>query len=288
MRPAVSIIILAHNRSPITERCLLALKESTYRPIELLITDNGSTDDTPEVLDRVLPVLEEAGISVVRLRNESNIGCATARNHALQRATGNLIKLMDNDVVVRTRSWAEKEANALEGDPSIGLVGGKLIFPNPPHLIQFAGGAVSPKGRVGFLGRGMPRNTPEFNEPRFVQCYISAQMMFPRRILEEVGYLDEDFNPFQFEDIDYCYRIRESGYRILYLPDVEMYHFENVTTGGTVSPRYRYITGINYAKFRRKWRHRFQREGGPRDEELRWRELPRVPLESIGSLELTR
>lgn len=286
MRPLVSIVILAHNRHAVTRLCLRSLKDSTYRPMELLLVDNGSTDETPQMLDEIVPVLEASGLSVMRMRNAQNCGCCTARNAALRQAHGDFIKLMDNDVVARKRDWAELEVAALQSDPSVGIVGGKLVFPTPPFPIQFAGGVVSPSGKVGFLGRGEPRTAPEHNRPRFVQCYISAQMMFPRRLLDEVGYLDEDFNPFQFEDIDYSYRVRERGYRILYLPEAEMYHLENVTTGGTDSPRYRYITGINYAKFRKKWRHAFTQEGGPDDSQITWLQLPKVKFETIGPLEL--
>ena len=96
----------------------------------------------------------------------------------------------------------------------------------------------------------------------------------------------DDSDVVQFEDIDYSYRIRELGKTVVYLPEVEMYHFENVTTSN-IRPGMglKRATIVNGLKFKKKWRHVFSKEDGPDDVDMNWEELPKVPLSEIGELQ---
>jgi len=286
-QPLISVIVLSHNKVEHTRRCFQGLLASTYRPLELLAVDNASTDATPALYATYGVEARAAGITFRPSRNKTNVGAITGRNQALKAAEGDYVVFLDNDVVPRTRSWLERLLGALQADRGVGIVGPKLVYPTPPHLIQFGGGAVTPTGWVHFRGRGEPRETPAFNEPREVQCLISACWMIPWRLYEELGPLDEGFNPVQFEDIDYCYRARHAGYRILYLPSVEMYHFENVTSGDTPTINYTYVTIKNGMRFKRKWKFMFENEGGPSDKDLDWREIEKHDIREIGELETT-
>lgn len=285
--PLISLIVLAHNKVAHTRRCFHGILASAYRPLEVLAVDNGSTDATPELFAAFAAEARAAGIAFRPTRHETNLGAVTGRNLALAEAQGRYIVFLDNDVVPRTRPWLERLRGALEAHPDVGIVGPKLVYPFPPYLIQFAGGAVSPTGWVHFLGRGQPRDTPAFNAPREVQCLISACWMMPRSLYEQLGPLDEGFNPLQFEDIDYCYRARHAGHRVLYFPAVEMYHFENVTSGDTPSINYTYVTVKNGMRFKQRWRFMFEKEGGPSDKDFHWADVPRRDLAEVGELETT-
>jgi GT2 family glycosyltransferase len=103
-----------------------------------------------------------------------------------------------------------------------------------------------------------------------------------RAVYEQIGGLDEVFNPAQYEDFDFCYRAREAGWEVWYEPGAEMYHFENTTTAGSADLNFRYVTIRNGLEFKRRWQHRFSAEGGPPDEECHWRELETRPLEQTG------
>lgn len=284
--PLVSIIVLAHNKVEHTRRCLEGLLESSYRPFEIVAVDNGSTEPMPELFAEFGPRAAAAGVAFRPTRLEENAGAVTGRNVALKDVRGETIVFLDNDIVPRTRSWMERLRAELDSDERMGIVGPKLIYPFPPFLIQFAGGAVTPTGWVQFCGRGEPRDAPEWNSPRDVQCFISACWMMPRRLADELGPLDEQFNPLQFEDIDYCYRARAAGYRVRYLPSVEMYHFENVTSDGTASIHYTYVTIKNGMKFKRKWKGTYEHEGGPLDKDVHWKDIPRCAIGAIGELEM--
>ncbi|MGC9318105.1 MAG: glycosyltransferase family 2 protein, partial [Armatimonadota bacterium] len=182
----------------------------------------------------------------------------------------------------RTRGWLGVLADVLAEDADLGIVGPKLVFPFEPYNIQHAGAAISPGGRVKYLGRGQPIDSPEHNRRREVQCLISACWLMRREVPDEIGGLDEVFNPAQYEDFDFCYRAREAGWTVLYDPQAEMYHYESVTTDGSADVNYKYITIRNGMEFKRRWRHMFSEEGGPPDEQCRWLDLETRPIEQTG------
>jgi GT2 family glycosyltransferase len=140
---------------------------------------------------------------------------------------------------------------------------------------------VTKGGRVIFRGRGADRLTQEFNIRRECQTLISACWMMRADAAQKIGPLDTRFSPVQFEDIDYCYRLREAGFSCVYEPSVEMYHFENVTTGRTAELNYPYLTVKNGLKFKEKWQSRYQVEDGPDDTDWSWAKIPTITLDDV-------
>ena len=287
MSVAVSVITLTHNKLPYTQRCLPGLLQTSFSNWELIIVDNGSTDGTVEwLLHNFQPAGEKHGIKVTVLQNKSNIGCSTSRNQGAGVARGQKLVFVDNDVTLRSKNWLSKLASILDSSQTIGMAGPKLVYPFPPYNIQFAGGAVSPSGRVQFMGRGESREDPRYNYRREVQCFISACFMIKRDIFEKAGGFDEAFNPVEYEDIDLSYRVRSMGYTIIYEPSIEMYHFESVTTTGTPSLPNTYLIIKNGMLFKQRWRHMFERENGPADSEAKWRNIETRRIDEIKDLPL--
>jgi GT2 family glycosyltransferase len=284
--PKISIIILACNKAEYTRLALRGLRESTFPDVETILVDNGSSDNTPEVFAEHAAAAEAKGWTTKLISFPENIGAIAGRNRALTEATGDYIVFMDNDVVIGVRSFLEKLVRRFEEQPDVGIIGPKILFAAPPHLIQCAGCEVCRGGRVNFLGRGKPGDTPEFNRLREVQCLISACWIMKREVRDKVGELDMLFHPVQFEDIDYCYRAREAGYRVLYDPSVFVYHFENVTTDGTPSLNYTYLTVKNGVKFKQKWLQVFAKENGPEDASIVWENIPGISLAEVGELKI--
>ncbi len=278
-----TLIVVNYNKMPYTRLCLESVLAADPVPAQIVAIDNGSTDGTQEYLRHEFPVVAtRLGVKWMLVRNRKNLGACTARNQGLRLAEGRFIAFMDNDVCVRTRNWLAVLASALEADESLGIVGPKLVFPFEPYNIEHAGAAISRTGRVQYIGRGEARDDPRFNQRREVQCLISACWLMKREVYEQIGGLDEAFNPAQFEDFDFCYRARQAGWRIEYLPEAEMYHFESVTNAGSPDINFRYITIKNWMEFKRRWRHVFEREDGPPDEECEWKPLETRPLEQTG------
>ncbi|MDT8391669.1 MAG: glycosyltransferase family 2 protein [Lentisphaeria bacterium] len=286
MSSLISAVTLTHNKRAVTEKCLTSLLGTVDARWELIVVDNGSEDDTCEWLAGFQTTAAAAGVTVTVIRNDGNIGCSTARNQGAAAAAGDTLVFLDNDVALRSPRWLADLSRALDELPGAEVVGPKLVYPFAPYDIQCAGVDISPAGRVRFRGRGEARTHPEFDAPREVQCLISACWMMTRKAFETAGGFDEAFNPVQFEDFDLIYKIREAGGRAYYTPDVEMYHFESVTTAGTETLPNTYVIVKNGLLFKQRWRHMFASENGPDDSLCAWRRVETRPFASIGELPL--
>jgi O-antigen biosynthesis protein len=277
----ISILILAHNKAEYTRRCLDSLFFSTLRPFHVVLVNNGSEDNTPQVFADFKIRAATQNIAVSDLDLGQNLGAIVGRNRGLALMRGDWWVTLDNDAVVRTRSWLEKLRGVLQTHPQVGMVSPKLVYPLPPHKIQCAGCAVTKGGQVIFRGRGQPIDDPDFAVTAECQTLITACMMMRADASKKIGLLDEQFSPVQFEDIDYCYRMRETGLRCRYEPSVEMYHFENVTSNRTGTLNYPYLTVKNGLKFKKKWKHRFSAEDGPPDDSWVWAKIDTVTLDQV-------
>lgn len=279
----VSVVVVNYNKLPYSRLCLEGLLASEPRPAQVICIDNGSTDGTVEYLKAEFRELAHAaGVAYELIANESNVGACTARNQGLERVTQSLIAFCDNDLAVRSRNWLAVLQAALDAQERNGIVGPKLVYPFEPHNIECAGAAISRTGRVQYRGRGKERLDPAFAVACEVQCLISACWLMKREIPDTLGGLDETFNPAQFEDFDLCYRAREAGWKVLYEPGAEMYHFENTTTGGSVDVKFRYVTIRNGLEFKKRWQRVFSLEDGPADEDCHWENLETRPIEVTG------
>ena len=282
----ISIVIPSLNKVYYTRRCLESLLATVEAEYELVLVDNGSTDGTAEYLLEFRARAAALGIHTVLLLHDHNVGACTARNQGIALSHGSELAFLDNDIVLRDRRWLAILRERLYADERTAVVTPKLLFPFPPYAIEHAGIAISPTGAIGYLGRGADREDARFNSNRELQGSASACILVKRTVLDEVGGFDEIFNPVQFEDLDLLYRMRARGYRVLYEPAAEMYHFENVTTDNSPQINFKYQTIKNGLEFKKRWRHLFTAENGPADDTLRWAELPRTRIEEIGELEV--
>ena len=275
-----AVIVLAHNGAEYTERCLESVLAATDLPAELFVVDNASTDETPDVIARCGCRARAAGIAFQTWRNDDNVGCSAARNRAWARARSRTVVFLDNDTAIRTRTWLSRLAAVLAADAGLGLVGPKLLYPYLPHLIQCAGVRFSASGRVCFCGRGCAHDDPQFTVFREVPALISACWMMHNDLRDRVGMLDEHFHPVQYEDLDLCLRARAAGCGAAYTPDVEVYHFEGITTGAQGAAAYQRTIARNSLRFRERW-HAVLAEIGDPDlgaAELNWRPRQELPL----------
>jgi len=269
----ISVVVLAHNHAPYTRECLRNLLASQTDDFEVIAVDNGSMDETGAVLEEMRAAAAARGVAMTILSPGRNLGCSTARNLAVSRAAGDEVVFADNDTTFPDPAWMEKLRAVLREERDVAIVGPKLCYPFEPHCIQCAGVEVSRSGRVLFRGRGEPADDPRFNQRAAVQCLISACWMFRKSLYSEIGGLDEVYNPVQYEDLDFCYRARSHGYRVLYVPEAVVYHWESITSDRTPSLRNRYVIIKNGLTFKRRWRHMFEKEDGPPDDATRWRPL---------------
>jgi glycosyltransferase involved in cell wall biosynthesis/predicted Zn-dependent protease len=248
-RPAAdelaSIIILCCNQLKYTRECLESVLRYTHNNYELLLIDNGSTDETPAYLDEVR---RRPGPSrVVVIRNQKNLGFAAGCNQGLAQSLGRYLVLLNNDTVV-TAGWLDGlVAWSVHNWPKVGLVGPMTSWASPPQQIPVDYGtpeelqAFAAKRRQTFAGRGV-----------HVERLIGFCMLFRREVWEQLGGLDENFGVGFFEDDDLCVRVREAGFDLLMALDVFVHHYGNRTFIGLgIDARAQLDT--NFEKFRAKW-----------------------------------
>lgn len=273
----LSVTVLSYNKREYTRRCVQSVAASEGISLEIIVVDQGSTDGTGQWLE---DFRQTSAVPLRLVLNDHNVGACTGRNQGIAAAAGRCLAFLDNDVVMEDRTGLARLAARLEAQADTGIVSAKLLYPNPPHLIQYGGCAVTRSGRIVYLGRGEARDDPRFNQEREIQCTISACIACRRDVIEQAGGFDEAYNPVQYEDLDLSYKVREAGFRVVYFPAVEAFHYENVTTDGSPDVNFRYVTIKNGMRFKERWRHMFSQEDGPADDEATWRQIERPRIEA--------
>jgi GT2 family glycosyltransferase len=232
-QPTLSVVILNWNGRAYLEACLAALAAQELPPDRVVLVDNGSTDDSVGFTRERFPW-------VTIRENGGNLGFAAGNNTALRDETAEVIVLLNPDVVL-----APGALSALAGalaDPSAGVVGTKLCYPDG-ETIQHAGGFITqPQALPGHYGIGHP-DEGNFDVPRDVEYVIGAAAAFRRSLLDEIGLLDEGYFLY-FEDVDFCARARNAGYRVVYWPLATGIHVESATAvKGSFAYLHRFHTG---------------------------------------------
>lgn len=239
--PVVSIVIPVFNQAFFTRICLMAL-EREQGAAQVIVVDNGSTDDTEELLAH----WAAGGPSRRVIRQPQNLGFAAACNAGAAVSSAPLVIFLNNDTLV-LEGWCAGLMRPLV-DPSVSITGSRLLYPD--GRIQHAGLAFDASGpHHAFLG--LPGDSAIVLEERDCQAVTGASFAIRRTAFELVGGFDEDFRN-SFEDVDLCLRVREAGGRIVYVPDSVAYHFE-----GTTEARHAPVDVRNHERFLQRWAGRF-------------------------------
>ncbi len=238
----VSIVIPCWNKSDYTRRCLEALADSIPEslPYEVVLVDNGSSDETPELLASL-------GGDVQVITNAENRGFAIACNQGAQAARGKYLVLLNNDTEAQ-EGWLQAMLDVIRGEPDVGIVGAKLLYPD--GTIQHAGVVFA--ARTGIktivasdsfvaeenvphlwpyhLYRRMPERAPFVSSRRDFQAVTGACLLIEKATYDEVGGLDEAYVN-SFEDVDLCLKVLASGRRVVYCPEAVVIHHESISEG---------------------------------------------------------
>ena len=236
MTPEIDILVVTYNAKKALARCLVSVfrftKDFSYR---LTVVDNASIDGTSEYLRRYF----SSAIRVIR--SKKNLGFCGGANLAIRRTELPWIVFLDDDAEV-TPGWLKRFYGVAHKKPDTGMVGGRVVFPDGRmfsaeyHIVPF-----------GSAGRG-ERDRGQFNYVRETDALPGPCWLMPRSVVRKVGGFDERFFPSQYEDIDYCLRVRLAGYKIYYHGGVRIVH-SHLFRSGT-----RRVARDNETKFYRKWR----------------------------------
>ena len=213
--PRVSVIVALWNRAELTFRALRSVCEEREIPVEVVLVNNASTDETPDLLKRIV------GATV--LTNAENLGFTLAANQGAGAARGELLLFLNSDAVLSPGALLSL-TQAIDRSRAIGAVGGKLIWPD--GTLQEAGGIVWADGSYESVGRGRDPLEAQFALERDVDFCSGAVLLTRRDLFLRLGGFDERYRPAYYEDVDYCVRLTQEGFRVIYEPRALATHVE--------------------------------------------------------------
>lgn len=241
--PDVSIVIPVFNELPHTLACIHSLLEMKSKwSFEIIVGDDASTDETAATMKHLS--------NVKHVRSETNRGFILNCNASAATARGRYVAFLNNDTIVLP-GWLDELVDTLQRDPSIGLVGSKLIFGD--GRLQEAGGIIWRDGSAWNYGRGQDPQRPEFSYLRDVDYVSGASIMLPKSLWQELGGFDELYDVAYAEDSDLAFRVRESGRRVVLQPLSMLLHFEGITSGTDVSTGVKAYQISNGRKLLERW-----------------------------------
>ncbi len=244
--PSVAGVVLNYNGREVTQVTLGSLLELSYPVLDLLVVDNGSTDGSWEAIREAFPAVRQ-------LRVEENRGISWGLNHGIRwaRESGyDYVLLMNNDIEV-DREMLQRLVVAMEEHPSAGCAGPKCYYHGDRERIWSAGGSLRWRETVtrergdGELDRG------QYDRTEFVPYINGCAMLVRGTALEQVPYWDPVYY-LGVEDADFCVRLKQAGWRCLYVHDAHLWHMISHSIG-VYRPTRTFHTGRSSAIYLRRY-----------------------------------
>ena len=235
----LAIVILNWNGKKYLSQFLPNLLMTCSRDARVIIADNNSTDGSVSYIKENFPTLTV-------IENGSNGGFSKGYNDALKQINAKYYCLLNSDIEV-TKNWIEPVVEMLDKDPTIAAVQPKIRSYHEPEMFEYAGAS---GGFLDFLGypfcRGrlfdhLEKDDKQYDEPMQVFWATGAALFVRSSVYHELGGLDEDFFA-HMEEIDFCWRINNAGYKVMIQPKSEVYH----VGGGTLPKNNSFKTYLNF------------------------------------------
>ncbi|AYD39334.1 glycosyltransferase family 2 protein [Clostridium fermenticellae] len=227
--PLIYIILINYNGYKDTIECVNSLKKINYNNYRVLIVDNASMNDSLEILKRTLK-------DCIIIESKKNLGFAGGNNLAIKYALDNnadYILLLNNDTLVE-HNFLENMLCSFSKDSSIGLVGCKIMYYPERNIIWYGGGYVDWFKFTG-IHYEMGKADVKCDAEKEINFMTGCSMLIKRDVFEKVGLLSEEYFMY-YEDVDFCVRVNDAGYKIWYNPNAVIYHKIGLSAGGEESP----------------------------------------------------
>jgi GT2 family glycosyltransferase len=262
-RRKATLIVLAWNRWDLTRRCLDSLQATDRTGAEVIVVDNGSTDETPRAL---------SGYPWVRVvRNPRNVGFVRGNNVGIAQADADSdIVLLNNDVEFPQGDWLQRLRDCAHETPGAGIVGCRLVLSDGRLL--HAGTYILPETMWGQQIGSLERDVGQYASTREVEGIVFACAYIRREVLTAIGPLSEDFESY-FEDTDYCLQANRAGFKTFVCGGVTLVHDEHGSTTGD-DGRFLRVFQASRAVFRKKWGKALE---GRYTRELLWQSIMNFP-----------
>lgn len=235
-------VTLSWNRKEDTLACLRSLRDSDYPNLRAVLVDNASTDDTVVAVHAELP-------EVTTLVNSTNLGYAAGVNvglrHALEQ-NADFVLILDNDATIAPDALTHMMC-IMHSDSTVGLLTPKILFYNQPDII-WCTGHKQRRVTLAAIDDDLGKHISEVEgAPRPRDYAPCCGLLIRRSVLENVGLLEEKLFIY-YEDLDFCIRAGEGGYKLLNVPDAKVWH--NVSaSAGSGSPLQRYYLARSSVHF---------------------------------------
>lgn len=229
--PLVAVILVAYGGRDDTVACIKSIQKSDYPNFRIILIDNDSPDDTSQFVRGTFP-------DVILVVSEKNLGFAGGNNLGIDKAlelNADCIFLLNNDTEIAPDTIRKLVESAGKSE-KLGAIGPKIYYFEKKDTIWSAGGIIDFRWS-NLYHRGIRKSdSAEYNVKREVDYLTGCALMFPSKIVKEIGKLDESFWMY-YEDADFCMKLKRAGYSIIFEPESQVWHKVSSSTGGNLSLR---------------------------------------------------
>jgi len=234
----LSIIIVNYNTGILLQKCLNSIKKTCRnKNYKIFVIDNNSSDNSCEIISNY------KGLNIHLIKNNENKGFPTANNQALKFVKSDFVLLLNPDTELTSKA-IENIINYLSNNLQVGIVGPKILYPNGklqntpiffPNIFDILFGKfflykLFPKSKI-FNRTGI--SSYDYKESKEVDAISGCFLLFRKKVYDEIGGLDK--NLFFMEDIDFCKRAKNKGWKVVYFPSSKIYHYNG---GSSKNNRY--------------------------------------------------
>lgn len=225
--PRVSIIILNWNGLTDTIECIRSIKKADYNNFEIIVVDNASKNNEAGELKSIF------GDYINIIKNEKNLGFTGGNNTAFEKVIkdnrSKYVLLLNNDTVV-DKNFLGELIEVGENDEKIGMMGSKIMYYDRPKIIWSAGGSVS---RIFKKVKNIGINKEDgsnYSVSREFEYLSGCSLLIRSDLIKKIGGFDDIFFTY-FDETDLCFRAREKGYKLLFVPKSIIFHKVSKSTG---------------------------------------------------------
>ena len=228
----ISVIVVNYNGAGWIDNCLASLVTQTHRGFEIIVVDNGSTDDSCALVEKGFPTIN-------LIRSPSNVGFAAGNNLGLAAAQGGLIATLNTDTRAEN-DYLEKLVVPMQ-DAKVGACAPLMLEMEHPEIVDAAGIRIDDFGFAWNIGAGEP--AAQFSTSAQVYGACAGAALYRRAMLDALGFFDGDYFGF-YEDADLAWRAHNAGWKTVVVPAARVYH-QHGASFGKISPRKTYLLARN-------------------------------------------
>ena len=235
----IAVVILNWNGKKFLEELLPTLIQHTPSEVDIVVGDNASSDNSVEFLKQSYPQIQI-------IQNDKNYGFAEGYNKVLDKVYADYFVLLNSDVEV-TDNWISPIINMMDADDNIAICQPKLLSYYQRDTFEYAGGAGGYIDKYGYpfcrgrLFTTLEKDNGQYNDVCEIFWATGAAMFVKAKVWKDLGGLDGDFFA-HMEEIDFCWRAKNAGYKVYYCPQSVVYHIG----GGTLPPSSPFKTFLNF------------------------------------------